>query len=74
MSDTNPNAYRVEAAEKRQQIAALAAEANDLEAKAKEAEIALGIVQPEETESEPEAEPVDIGTKPEKSGGLFSKS
>lgn len=47
---TSSNAYRVEAAEKRQQSLALAAQANDLEAQANEID---GIV-PEEVEDTPE--------------------
>lgn len=50
MSDTNSNAYRQEATEKRVQITRLAAEANDLELKADELD---GKVRPVETK-EPE--------------------
>lgn len=38
MSDTDPNAYRTEASEKRALITQLAAEANDLDAKADQLE------------------------------------
>lgn len=61
MSDTNSNAYRTEAQEKRTQVIRLEAEARDLEAKADELDgITHGISEPAEPEETPKS-------------GLFSK-
>lgn len=72
MSDTHPNAFHALADEKRKLAAQFASEANELEAKAHEAEIKLGLAEPDPVAENTE-DPVDTGTKPEKSGKLFNK-
>lgn len=64
---THPNAYRMEATEKRRQATILSAEADTLEAQADELE---GKTKPEVVETDTTAQPVDDKPKDKK---LFSK-